>query len=169
MPVGADPIEVYLMKTLLAEFSAVSVASGYFTDPRTVSQPGFMPDDLKAISAAAQDGPAILLWADSQHEYEGELGIARDRVALRVLIVGAFKRASNQSPAIQSLAVDVRRVLRNNVRRKFPGTSTEIAINTVSAGSPAFDYLYFPVDQSTTVGMFFSTWDIVYDFPNATG
>lgn len=173
MAVGGKPNGSYIFNVVLpAEFRAVSQPS-YFTDVDRVDTPLFGPDEPEQILGACAEGPAILLWVDS--ESEGGLsgpvgGPASDRCSLKVIIVGALRRHDGIQEAIQGLAADIRRVMRGNPKRTYPGSTdtNEYGVNTVSAGSPTFDFGYYTKDKMTAA-MVYSLWDIEYKFPLSTG
>jgi hypothetical protein len=174
MAVNGQPNSEYILQALVADLNEIQIANGYFSDVRKVLRPEFWLDNEKALMDtvnAAQDGATILLWPDSDGEYENGLGHSTDRCVLTVAMFGVAKQSEGAQLAAIRLAADVRRRMRANPQRNFPGKTggNEYGINTVSAGNPTFDYGYARLTSSSTVGYFYSRWSAIYMFPLATG
>lgn len=171
MAVSGKPNGSYIFNVVLpAEFKLVTQPD-YFTDIQNVLRPTFGADDVAQITAACAEGSAILLWIISESEGPGGIGgPLNDRPIMQVIVVGAARQKDDIQAALQGLAADIRRVMRSNPKRIYPGgTDLGIVVNTVSAGSPTFDYGYLKADESTTLGLVYSLWGIEYKFPIATG
>jgi hypothetical protein len=172
MAIGGKPNGSYIFNVVLpAEFALVTQPD-YFTDVQAVLRPTYGADELAQIIASCADGPSVSLWIDSEsEEVPGKVGgPLKDRCKMRVIVVGAMRRKDDIQAAIMGLAADIRRVMRGNNHRIFPGgTDQGIVVNTTSSGSPTFDFGYYKEDQSGTIATVYSQWDIEYWFPLATG
>lgn len=169
--IGDVPNSVYVMRSLLADLKRIKRANGFLTDLRQVKQPDYSPDDSNWDQALAEEAPAVLLWLSQESDPSGRANSAEDRPTLSVYLMGLVRQERNVQEALQSLAVDVRRVMVQNPQRDFPGVSATNShgVWTRPAGNVTFDFRYKKMTNASTVGLFDSWWQVEYRCPRTTG
>ena len=171
MTVSGIQNSVYTLKALMADLGLITRAAGYTTDVKTVKMPDYAPDDEDWRTMLGEECPAILVWLSDESDPVGRQNIAEDRPIMRVYMVGIVKQQRGLQASLQGLASDVRRVMRSNPNRDYPGlaVTNTWAVNTSSPGGKTFDFIYRRDMQKATAGLFESFWDIEYRFPRSTG
>lgn len=163
----------YIAIATVQNLKGISISKGYWTDVRDVRRPDFGPDDIQDMLSIAQEGAALYVWAVASREAVGhnQLGSTAKPCRLTLAVVGVVKQADEVQSAILRLSADVQRVMLQNPRRNFDGSTVAngYCIDTLPAGDPTFDFLFGRIDASTTAALFYSAWDVTYVFPLTTG
>src|SRR5688572_21440958 len=146
----------YIVKATVNNLRAISMDNGYYTNVREVIEPDFWLDSDKDMVMAAQQGATLFVWMtkDRPAPELKHLGGTRDFIVATIEIMGAVKQADALQEAVRRLASDVRRVMRQNVRRNYGGGTGTNDYGRDTQQSEEMDYFYGEISPSTTAGVF---------------
>lgn len=170
MAVADRPNSVFIMDALVADLRLIKRANNYWSDVADVDAPEFPPTSLSQ-AFSMKEYPALLVWLSymRQSQRTGDSLGGDLRSELGVFVVGIVKQERGLQTALLTLAEDVKRCMRLNAGRDYPGLAivNTWGINTdYGSGGFKFDY---SSENGVTFGHFSSEWVISYRFPTPKG
>ena len=172
MSVAGVPNSIYVWQSALADLSGISRAAGYYTNVEIVKGIDFFPQssvEIAKLVSMAVDGYSLFGWVTGESFAEQQLGGA-DVWCTDATFAGFLKRPESALSGIRFLAADLIRVMRNNVRRTYPGSDPSLnayGMSTQAVGPITYDYA--DLDGGVSMAGFLSSWRFTYKFPAATG
>lgn len=164
--IGSTPNVQYVGDTILAELALVKQPE-FLTNVGKVGWAPFDLDDEELITYATVQ-PCFFLWLEDEKESEFGLGGSKDWLDVTYRVVGAATGAWDIQALVGNMAVDLRRVVRQNSNRLFPG---ETGGTDYCKGSrlPELKYRFGKMAASMGYGGFNALVTCTIAFPHATG
>lgn len=167
--ISGKPNAQYVLDVLVKELNGIQKPD-FLTDLKFAKQPTYPPRARRKIFE--EEAPCILVWLDSIGQGTTQARRGEDRPEMLVYMVGIVKPDRGVQEALLALCEDVRRVMRSNGERTWPGedgSTNTWGLFTQPATSKTFDLSLHGASRATAIGLFESFWNVSYRFPTATG